>query len=140
MNNVRKGSKGDRVAVYDAKGRLVGTVDPTAITVLSDAGGLLPGDDKAGSSRPKLGAAPVEAESELQPAPSDAAGTPADAGRVAVAKSADGRRAQRDAAGTVAEREQVDRASGAAAASQLDLMIKARRALDEPKARTARRR
>lgn len=132
-----KKATGEQVAVYNARRQLVGVVDSAKIVRLSDASALL-GDDKA-SKRRKLGATPVGDESELQPAPADSVGVPADGQRQPVAKSAAGRRAQRDAVGTVAEREQIDQVSGTAAAARLNSMLGARRALQELKSAAARR-
>jgi hypothetical protein len=66
--------KAPMVAVYDAKGKLVGIVDPTEITPISGA------DADAGEDEPEAvaEAAPAEAAADLAPAPADEVGTPAD--------------------------------------------------------------
>lgn len=133
--NVRK-AKSDPIAVYDASGRLVGTVDQAAITVLSDGSSLVP--TTTDKPRPQLGAAPVADEAELQPTPSDAVGVPADRQRAPIAKS-DALAAQRDSARTIGEREAAERQMGARAAAQLGTMLKARRGLEQYKAATVRR-
>lgn len=62
------------VAVYDAKGKLVGIVDPSEITPISGADA---GDDGAGDDAPAAEAAPET--TDLTPAPAGEVGTPADA-------------------------------------------------------------
>ncbi|MFD0032527.1 hypothetical protein ACFVJK_30520 [Streptomyces sp. NPDC127172] len=65
--------KAPMVAVYDAKGKLVGIVDPTEITPISGA--------DAGEEKPEAPAeepAPEEAAADLAPAPAAEVGTPAD--------------------------------------------------------------
>jgi len=74
------------VAVYDAKGKLVGIVDPTDITPISGADA---GDDDQ-SPDPADTDATAEADTDLAPAPPGEVGTPADAtGQTAPAVPAD---------------------------------------------------
>lgn len=84
-----------QVAVYDASGKLVGTVDPADLNPIAapepPAGGdAQGGDDNAAddtAAAPTEEAAPAAEPADLTPVPPDAAGTPAD--DTGVAKSAD---------------------------------------------------
>jgi hypothetical protein len=71
------------VAVYDAKGKLVGIVDPGEITPISGADAT---EDTSEEAPAAAEAAPEAAADDLAPAPADAVGTPADED---VAKEAD---------------------------------------------------
>lgn len=80
-------AKGDpQVAVYTADGKLVGVVDQADISPIA-APAAPEGGDAQGADGSSDGGddatAPVTDASELQPAPADAAGTPADAGAAA---------------------------------------------------------
>ena len=77
------GEKAPMVAVYDAKGKLVGIVDPTEITPISgaesdDAPDSDASDDASDSSDDSAAEAAPD-PSDLTPAPADEVGTPADA-------------------------------------------------------------
>lgn len=77
-----KAEKTPQVAIYDAKGNLVGTVDPTEITMLAPAKAPAPAPDA--DAMPEAPAAPAaEAPAappiDLTPAPAASVGTPADA-------------------------------------------------------------
>jgi hypothetical protein len=67
--------KAPMVAVYDAKGKLVGIVDPTEITPISGADATEDTPEEA-PAVPEAPEAPAEDAADL--APADAAGTPAD--------------------------------------------------------------
>lgn len=93
---VAKAGKAPQVAIYDAQGNLVGTVDPGEITMLAPAKapeaaaepaaaeGAEPEQPAADAPAP----APATPPTDLAPAPSAAAGTPADAVDDGVAKTA----------------------------------------------------
>lgn len=71
-------AKGDpQVAVYDAKGNLVGTIDPKDLSPIASATAPEGGD--ADPSGDAAAAAEPVADDELDPAPAADAGTPADA-------------------------------------------------------------
>lgn len=80
---VRVRKAGQRAAVYDERGRLLGTVDPARVQRLASLGSA------DGGERAKTGMAvdPVHSD-ELQPQPPDAAGVHADASTVAKAARA----------------------------------------------------
>lgn len=71
------GDKPEMVAVFNAKGKLVGIVDPEKITMVSGASA---DDDPASSDTDSADSAPAAPEStDLTPAPAAEVGTPADA-------------------------------------------------------------
>jgi hypothetical protein len=83
---VAKAEKPAQVAIYDANGNLVGTVDPAEITMLTPAkAAAAPVDaapaDPATAEDPEAAPAaePPAAAADLTPAPAAEAGTPADA-------------------------------------------------------------
>lgn len=92
---VAKAEKTPQVAIYDANGNLVGTVDPAEITMLAPAKAPEPAA-KAEDTAPEEPAAPAaeapeQPPADLTPAPAASVGTPADAVPAddAVAKAAD---------------------------------------------------
>lgn len=86
VTDMAKAEKPAQVAIYDANGNLVGTVDPTEITMLTPAKApsAAPADDSAADPAPAEAEQPPAAEppataADLTPAPSAEAGIPADA-------------------------------------------------------------
>jgi len=81
--NVQKAEKPPQVAIYDANGNLVGTVDPGEITMLAPARAPEPAAkaDDAAPDEPAAPAAeaPATPPTDLAPQPPAAAGVPADA-------------------------------------------------------------
>jgi hypothetical protein len=81
---VAKAEKTPQVAIYDANGNLVGTVDPAEITMLAPAKApeaAAKADDGAMPEEPAAPAAeaPAATPTDLTPAPAASVGTPADA-------------------------------------------------------------
>jgi hypothetical protein len=83
VTDMAKAGKTPQVAIYDANGNLVGTVDPAEITMLAPAKAPAADDDSAGAAPMEPEQAPVAeppaTAAELTPAPSAEAGIPADA-------------------------------------------------------------
>jgi hypothetical protein len=80
--DLAKAEKTPQVAIYDAKGNLVGTVDPTEITMLAPAKAPeAPAETEAAPEAPAAPAAetPAAPPTDLTPAPAASVGTPADA-------------------------------------------------------------
>lgn len=80
--DLAKAEKTPQVAIYDAKGNLVGTVDPTEITMLAPAKAPeAPTETEAAPEAPAAPAAetPAAPPTDLTPAPAASVGTPADA-------------------------------------------------------------
>ncbi len=77
---VAKAEKTPQVAIYDAHGNLVGTVDPAEITMLAPAKAPEAAGSDAMPDEPAPAAeAPAEPPTDLAPAPPASVGTPADA-------------------------------------------------------------
>lgn len=80
--NVQKAEKPPQVAIYDANGNLVGTVDPGEITMLAPAKAPEPAakaDDAPDEPAAPAAEAPATPPTDLAPQPPAAAGVPADA-------------------------------------------------------------
>jgi hypothetical protein len=82
VTDMAKAAKPAQVAIYDANGNLVGTVDPAEITMLTPAQAPASTMDDAPADtavEPAPAAEPPASTAELTPAPSAEAGTPSDA-------------------------------------------------------------
>ena len=84
VTDVAKAGKPAQVAIYDANGNLVGTVDPAEITMLTPAQAPTATTDNSADDAPAETEQPPAAEppataADLTPAPSAEAGIPADA-------------------------------------------------------------
>ena len=87
VTDMAKAGKPAQVAIYDANGNLVGTVDPAEITMLTPAQAPAATTDDApadtavepAAAEPGPAAEPPATTAELTPAPSAEAGTPSDA-------------------------------------------------------------